>query len=215
MPKISKVSQDVNSTFKASNRIGPRPQACIKNVSLKPYQQGALDGFCGVYSIVNAIRLITYPSDGIGEDFCGELFSLLLRLTSQHTGISLLAKYGMPQYQMKYLLGRTSHLFCSKKSIRFEASQFLFGKMHLPLHEVLLRLRNQLHEQRCAFIIELSGIHCHWSVIREVSKCRIKLFDSDGLKILNTRDVRMSYDPKRYCANHVLLARSIFLIKRL
>ena len=45
---------------------------------MKPYEQGALDGLCAVYSIVNATRIIS----AIDEDGAKELFKeIILYLT--------------------------------------------------------------------------------------------------------------------------------------
>ncbi len=42
---------------------------------MKPYEQGALDGLCAVYSIVNATRIVS----GIGEEEAKELFREIIR----------------------------------------------------------------------------------------------------------------------------------------
>ena len=42
---------------------------------MKPYEQGALDGLCAVYSIVNATRIVS----GIGEEEAKELFKEIIR----------------------------------------------------------------------------------------------------------------------------------------
>ena len=42
---------------------------------MKPYAQGALDGLCAVYSIVNATRIVS----GVGEEEAKELFKEIIR----------------------------------------------------------------------------------------------------------------------------------------
>jgi hypothetical protein len=42
---------------------------------MKPYAQGALDGLCAVYSIVNATRIVT----GISEEEAKDLFKEIIR----------------------------------------------------------------------------------------------------------------------------------------
>ena len=47
---------------------------------MNPYQQGYLDGFCGVYSIVNAARIIK----GWNEEQCLDLYEkILVHLTKK------------------------------------------------------------------------------------------------------------------------------------
>jgi hypothetical protein len=38
---------------------------------MEPYKQGDLDGLCGIYSIINAVRLV---HKGLTDDDCDELF---------------------------------------------------------------------------------------------------------------------------------------------
>jgi len=42
---------------------------------MKPYEQGALDGLCAVYSIVNATRIVS----GIGDEEAKDLFKAIIR----------------------------------------------------------------------------------------------------------------------------------------
>jgi hypothetical protein len=53
---------------------------------LKPYRQGRLDGLCGLYALVNALRLLCPKLD---EDDCERAFCALIRALEQQ-GCSLL-----------------------------------------------------------------------------------------------------------------------------
>lgn len=72
-------SPESSKTITQPAVVGTRPLLKPKPFIKKPYQQGAFDGYCGLYAIVNALRLIATPSDGIGEDFCDEFFIALYR----------------------------------------------------------------------------------------------------------------------------------------
>jgi hypothetical protein len=43
---------------------------------LKPYRQGRLDGLCGLYTLINALRLLCPKVD---EDACERVFCALIR----------------------------------------------------------------------------------------------------------------------------------------
>jgi hypothetical protein len=44
----------------------------------KPFEQGNLDGLCGVYAVVNATRLAAHPHRRLRAADCYELFATLL-----------------------------------------------------------------------------------------------------------------------------------------
>jgi len=46
---------------------------------MKPYRQGALDGLCGVYSIINAVRIVNGIDDEDSEDLFQAIISYLDR----------------------------------------------------------------------------------------------------------------------------------------
>ena len=44
----------------------------------RPFEQGDLDGLCGVYSVVNAARLAAHPHRRLSAPECRALFAALL-----------------------------------------------------------------------------------------------------------------------------------------
>src|ERR671932_2235549 len=46
--------------------------------ALQPYRQGDLDGLCGPYCVVNAVRLAAHPQRRLREAECTELFAALM-----------------------------------------------------------------------------------------------------------------------------------------
>src|SRR3954454_7366701 len=53
---------------------------------LKPYRQGRLDGLCGVYALINALRLLCPRLD---EDACERAFCALIQARAQHAASPL------------------------------------------------------------------------------------------------------------------------------
>src|SRR4051812_46413989 len=49
---------------------------------LNPYRQGRLDGLCGVYALINALRLLCPRLD---EDACERVFYALIRARARQT----------------------------------------------------------------------------------------------------------------------------------
>ncbi len=58
---------------------------------LKPYRQGRLDGLCGVYALINALRLLCPKLD---EDDCERAFCALIQARAQHAASALTVIHG-------------------------------------------------------------------------------------------------------------------------
>ena len=49
---------------------------------LRPYRQGQLDGLCGIYALVNALRLLCPRLD---EEACEAVFCALIKARTRQT----------------------------------------------------------------------------------------------------------------------------------
>jgi hypothetical protein len=143
--------------------------------TMKPYQQGYLDGFCGVYSIVNAARIIK----GWNEDQCLELYEkILIYLTKNKTLIPSLL-YGIDvnligslfRYVVKDTLQRQMPFKRRKKVPTDEFWNYMMEYMSNGNKRVIL--------------LCLEGKHHHWTLVKDITDKRIRLFDSNSLQTLN------------------------------
>src|SRR4051794_35479936 len=70
---------------------------------LNPYRQGRLDGLCGVYALINALRLLCPRLD---EDACERAFCALIRARARQTSSPLtVISGGLSQRELLRLLG--------------------------------------------------------------------------------------------------------------
>src|SRR3954470_1220749 len=70
---------------------------------IKPYRQGRLDGLCGLYALVNALRLL-YPR--LNEDACEAAFCALIRARTRQTASPLaVISAGLSRRELLQLLG--------------------------------------------------------------------------------------------------------------
>lgn len=153
----------------------------LLNQKLPPFSQGDLDSLCGLYSVVNAVRLLVPEID---PDRSISLFHVLAetltikRVTAYETvslGIEFPAICALVQAAQDYsrdILGitiksRTVTLFRRRR--RFD--------------ELWLRLKENSERNHVA-ILGLSGRHEHWTVAKKVTPKTIRLFDSDLMKVL-------------------------------
>ena len=185
-----------------------------KAPSLKPSQQGAYDGLCGLYSIVNAMRLIAYPCDGLGEDSCNALFLHLFRHATLRYEAEALMSYGTSRSLLNHMLKAACRYLSRRSHLKLEFSPFVLGKKKPPLGELLEMMRAEFDQSRCAFIVQIAGTHCHWTVISDVTKGHIELFDSDQMHRLRVSETTVSRDRTRVRFRHFIVERSVFMVKR-
>ncbi len=60
-------------------------------MKLKPYEQGALDSLCGIYSIVNAMRVIR----GLSNEESQELFTHIIRYLEDNRNLAVTLAQGI------------------------------------------------------------------------------------------------------------------------
>ena len=79
---------------------------------IKPYRQGRLDGLCGVYALVNALRLLCPRLD---EDTCEQVFSVLVKARTRQTASPLaVISAGLSRRELLQLLDPWQH-FAAKE----------------------------------------------------------------------------------------------------
>ena len=200
--------------LKAMSSSPIKPKQSPKHFTLQPYQQGDFDGLCGLYAIINAIRLVVRPSHKAGEDFCCDLFYALLRYASRHIALKTLINHGTPQWLMRVLLKWACAYVERRTALKPEVTQPFLGQGQSPFDTVMAATRTMLAQRHSAFIVELGGVHSHWTVIQAMSKAQVHLFDSSGLKLINMSDLRMNYDKTWPRTRHVVVARSVFMLSR-
>lgn len=144
-----------------------------------PYQQGRLDGLCGVYSLINAYRLVV-PSLS-HDDAKWLLYECMEKLTGMGSlpetitdgmGINALIKLRREVFTPCYPEVSVTRPFARQRAVMLDAywstlSQF-FGKRN---QAVLIGVSSQRRD--------------HWTVIRAMTLKQLHLFDSDGLTLIN------------------------------
>jgi hypothetical protein len=189
---------------------GPRPSP----YRLKPFQQGHLDPLCGEYAIVNALRLLTRPDDGLDKVFWEDLFTYVLARADRLFGMRRILEEGTPQWLSKALLPPVLKRFEARAGVSVEALTLaqLGGGQHLV--DPLAVLQSALADRRAAALVLLGGYYDHWTVVRSVTAGAVWLFDSDGLKSLLRAEIAPSYRQqagRRFVISH----RPIRVLRRL
>jgi hypothetical protein len=146
------------------------------NSGLLPFQQGGLDSLCGLYSIINAERIINRSSD---ED-AQQLFDGLVHFLSRRGLLRKLLIGGIIHTEMLMILDkvvgrqRISHVAVPWRGIPNPDLTTFWRSMQYFLDGTPGR----------AIILGLQGYHDHWTVIESITDRSIFLYDSSRIKRL-------------------------------
>ena len=148
-------------------------------MKLKPYEQGALDSLCGIYSIVNAMRVI----EGLSNEESQKLFKKIIAYLEENKSLAETLASGISITVMgtifKDVIGdQINRAIPFQKHTDVSISEF-WKEMTRFLHE-----KRPKGEKR-VILLSLGGLHDHWTIVRKISNKRIWLFDSIGLRNLD------------------------------
>jgi hypothetical protein len=170
----------------------------VRLLAMKPYLQGALDGLCAIYSIVNATRIVA----GIGNEEARELFNRIILYLEKTRDLSNVLINGIGLQTIGGILREVVGDRIQHRSMPF--------KQHpeTPLDEFWLEMIRFLEGgSRRAVLIGIGGPHWdHWSIVHAISEKQIHFFDSHKLKRLNrnrcTTTRSTSTRPHVLCPTH-------------
>ena len=187
----------------AHSQCGGRSRRRSK--AIRPYQQGSLDGLCGVYCIVNVIRVLC-PE--FRNDVFECLFDHLIRaLPKAGADASVTVAGGIGQRVFTALLKEALaemtaeydiSLTCRRLPKKFRRTTNLGG--------LFRRLEGTLSPTRVA-VLGMDGKHNHWTVAVNATLQSIKLFDSSSMSVLRRSDCKVGLAVNRtgISMSHVFL----------
>lgn len=178
------------------------PRASRLPSGLLPFQQGGLDSLCGLYSIINAERIIN-RSPNIETQ---QLFDDLIHFLSKRRLLSQLLIGGINHQQMLLILDkvvgkqRISSVEVTWRGVPNPDLTTFWKSMQTFLDGTPNR----------AIILGLQGYHDHWTVIEYITDRSIFLYDSSRIKRLPRARCTTVY--ATWTRKHLLLpAQTYFL----
>ena len=147
----------------------------------KPYQQGDLDGLCGIYATINAAKLI---SNIINTEEWQEIFLKILKLQIKQRKSVLFMVHGLNDSKVGKILQRIiSHNLHIKYKRPFKRRKKVgISEYWDHLYEFL-----NGQDQRSAIIWYETRNQCHWTAVADITLNRLYLFDSIGRKTINRK----------------------------
>ena len=146
---------------------------------LNPYRQGRLDGLCGVYALITALRLLCPRLD---ENACERAFCALIRARARQASSPLaVISGGLSRRELLRLIGSWQ---------RFAAKEFgvtlTVNRLKVPepsLRGIWRGLCLSLDGTSVA-IIGLDGIERHWTVAYAATERTLRVANSSGLRVI-------------------------------
>src|SRR5215210_5967834 len=171
---------------------------------LNPYRQGRLDGLCGVYALINALRLL-YPR--LDEDDCERAFCALIRARARQSASPLaIISGGLSRRELLRLIGSWQRFAAKELGITLSVSRL---KVSEPsLRGIWRGLCGALDDKSVA-IIGLDGAERHWTVAHAATERTLRVTDSSGLRVIFRSQCTVGRTSLRYQLrpSEVLLVR--------
>lgn len=176
--------------------------ASRSSAGLLPFQQGGLDSLCGLYSIINAERIINHSSDEETQ----QLFDGLIHFLSRRRLLSKFLIGGIIHTQMLMILDKV----VGKQRISSVEVTWR-GVPNPDLTTFWVSMQSFLDgTPGRAIILGLQGYHDHWTVIESITDRTILLYDSSQIKRLSRSRCTTTYTTN--ARKHQLLpAQTYFL----
>ena len=148
----------------------------LNGKEMRPYLQGALDGLCAIYSIVNATRIIS----DIGEEESKNLFKQILIYLENTENLSRVLTEGIGLNTIGSILRDAANGKIHDRNMPFK------HRPETSLDEFWSEMISFLDSgSKRVILIGLGGrMWDHWSIVHAISDRQIYFFDSYKLKSL-------------------------------
>jgi hypothetical protein len=163
---------------------------------LRPFRQGHLDGLCGIYALINGIRLATTDHLDLTRDEWRDVFAWLLAKADDDLDPADLVTGGIGP---RRLIGFAHHAidhFAHHHGLKLAVSRPLVGLHRPPGPKLVAKLCSLVGQPGSAILIRLSGDFDHWTVVRSVGHRYLNLFDSCGFQRIRIDRCRARHEPK-------------------
>lgn len=174
---------------------------------MRPFRQGDMDGLCGVYSVLNAIKPLGYISNL--EDCQTTFITVLKQLYQDKQSLQFLID-GLTTQDISRILRDT---ILNRYDITYRKP--FHSKADVSLSELWDTLSLYLNDdsQRAAIISIEGHYYSHWTTISSLSQKRLTFFDSGVLKWVNRNRCTTTELAEHH--TFILYPTTLFLLERI
>jgi len=134
-----------------------------------------LDGLCGVYAVVNAIRYV----ERLNEDQCRFLFRRLIKPPARGGRPHAPLLWGMGSRRLKHLVATARRCRLPDRELAFRARPLRLTGKERTLSGLWAALERELGPT-CVALVGITGVTDHWCVVYRVTPKTLWLLDSAG-----------------------------------
>ena len=146
---------------------------------LKPLEQGDLDNLCGLYSVINAVRLVVYPDQILTQGELGRLFERGLSTLGHKRKLKMTVAYGIDHALWLLMCRAVIEEAETLLPRRIAIGPLVSEDLPWRTRDVVRDIKRAVGRDRPVLVC-LAGRLNHWSVIVSWSAMRFHLFDSAG-----------------------------------
>lgn len=172
-----------------------------------PIQQGQLDNFCGIYSLINAFvylydkRLKRRP-----------LKMALISAFTEEWPVEELIQYGMDDIQMDHVIDRVVKRGYYGANFPISVTKPFARRRKWESRQMLREMEAFLASQTVAGTrLILIGTIEHWSLIKRMDATYVHFFDSAGFQ----RAFRRSFSLREGATRYLLIPSCIYFLTRM
>ncbi len=179
-------------------------------------EQGHLDGLCGIYSVINALRLAAEHADdshswlrtALHDGWVEVLFSHLVRKALKKRRPSDFVYAGLNTANVARLIGDAGIWLNEFFELELTVRRPFYHRADAPLMTRCEAIAEHLAKPATAAIVGTADPWNHWTVVARVEPRRLALVDSGGLSYTPRRRERGFED----CHAGLIKPNSVFLL---
>lgn len=172
---------------------------------IDPYHQGSLDGLCGIYAVINAVRLL-FP--GLEEAAARDLFTHAVRLLEDRPLTLDIVHAGIGDRDLRRLVVECGTYLLDEHELVVTLGRIPVGK-RVSVQAIWSGLAAELASPAAA-IVGMTGRERHWTVAYRVTSRTLWLADSSGMQQLARSRCTVSDTEGRYRLD----PSAIFVLRR-
>ena len=168
-----------------------------------PYQQGDLDGLCGVYALINAVDYLCGP---LSDRKARKLFEQILTFLETKAPLASRCTHGIV---INEIAGILKSVVCKQYPI----------KRYKPFHRqpgvnkqrYIKTLSKFLQQPNSIVLLALEGYHGHWTLVYRITDKKLLIYDSGNIHYVLLRSCSMISDDIE--KRHWLMPAHTYLLK--
>ena len=176
---------------------------------LNPLQQGELDGLCGLYAIVNALRLAVFPGHSLTDAQTYELFAAGVSWLDGRGLLASVVQSGMSQRVWRELMVHVTTELPNTLRGAISFQRLIKAGNAASLTMAYARITAAC-ERGCPVLALVYDSYDHFTVISGTTASRLVLFDSYGFHWLNRQSCSLV---RGTAARHRLAPRALIAVQ--